>query len=207
MKQGGRHSIDPRPTEARRCTAKAKSTGERCARWALAGAKTCRVHGSANKRSRDAAARATKRVATLEQVRGVLADLGHDPREDPYQGLSAELGTSAQVVRVLGDLVGKLEAIYGPNHLGDGAPHVVYTMWSEERDRHAKLAKMAIDVGIAEKQLGLAERQADLLASIFIRVLRDPAVGLAPHQQDIARKVVARELRRVRELEPGSVGN
>ena len=34
------------------CTAKAKSTGERCQRWAVAGSNVCRLHGSGGDRSR-----------------------------------------------------------------------------------------------------------------------------------------------------------
>ena len=35
---------------------------------------------------------------------------------------------------------------------------LVATMWNEERDRAARLAKMAIDAGVAAKQVRLAEK-------------------------------------------------
>lgn len=60
-------------------------------------------------------------------------------------------------------------------------------LWSEERDRAARLAKMAIDAGLAEKQVRLAERQGQIIAQIFTTVLDDDNLGLLREQRDAGR--------------------
>lgn len=68
-------------------------------------------------------------------------------------------------------------------------------MWSEERDRAARLAKMAIDAGLAEKQVRIAEKQGQVIAQIFTTVLDDVTLGLSREQRDAGRAVAARQLR------------
>jgi len=82
-----------------------------------------------------------------------------------------------------------------PNHSGDEVPHVLVRLWSEERDRAARLAKMAIDAGLAEKQVRLAERQGQIIAQIFTTVLDDDSLGLSREQRDAGRSLAARHLR------------
>jgi hypothetical protein len=62
---------------SQKCTATSKRTGKRCGAWALRGAKTCRVHGSATKKSKVAAAR---RIA---EASGYAADLLVEFMADP----------------------------------------------------------------------------------------------------------------------------
>jgi hypothetical protein len=52
-----------------------------------------------------------------------------------------------------------------------------------ERDRCAKFAKTALDAGIAERQVRLAERQGALIAEVLRAVMGDPELGLTPEQR------------------------
>ena len=61
----------------RQCTATSKATGERCKRYVSAGMRTCRVHGSATRRTKVAAA---KRIA---QASGYAAEMLVEFMADP----------------------------------------------------------------------------------------------------------------------------
>lgn len=64
-----------------------------------------------------------------------------------------------------------------------------------ERDRCARFAKTALDAGIAERQVRLAEQQGALIVAVLRAVLADPALGLTAEQRkavpDVARKHLA----------------
>ncbi|MGH3376011.1 MAG: hypothetical protein ACRDP6_14830 [Actinoallomurus sp.] len=64
-----------------------------------------------------------------------------------------------------------------------------------ERDRCVKYAKTAHDMGIADRQIKLAEEQGALLAGVIGRVL--DALDLTPGQRELVATVVPRELRAV----------
>ncbi len=71
-------------------------------------------------------------------------------------------------------------------------------LYQEERDRLVRVAKAAIDAGVAEQQVRLAEEQAQRLAKVITAMLTD--LG---HDSDdeLVRKVV-----RLRLLEAGGEG-
>lgn len=134
--------------------------------------------------------------------------------EDPVQGLLDEVARSATAVRVLGDLVADLEAhpkmvteeaeggitfmqagIYGPNHTGDAKVNVVVAMWNEERDRHARMCKLAIDAGVSQRQLELEEERANLLVQAITEMFDDDTLELTLEQKITLRKAAAARLR------------
>ncbi len=75
---------------------------------------------------------------------------------------------------------------------GPVEPHI----WVKERhravERLAKLSKMAMDAGVAERLVALAEFQATALADLFGAVFRD--IGLTAAQMKRAEPVVERQL-------------
>lgn len=75
---------------------------------------------------------------------------------------------------------------------------------SAERDRVVRFAKVAHDMGIAEREVRLAEKQGELLASVIRGVLGD--LDLTEQQQGRVPEVVQRHLRAVAEIEAGGVG-
>ena len=118
-----KHRVTPVPPELhpRRCSAKSKRTGHQCKKWALAGLPTCRSHGSANARSRRKAERERAKV----QIGALLAQQGIEfDTVDPLEILVHQLGRASGAAEALGRLVSELEAVFGPNHVGEGVPHV-----------------------------------------------------------------------------------
>jgi hypothetical protein len=60
---------------------------------------------------------------------------------------------------------------------------VLLRMWDDERDRIARISKAALDVGVAEKQIRLAERYGEQLAGLLRAVFYDDALGLTEAQR------------------------
>ena len=68
-------------------------------------------------------------------------------------------------------------------------------LYNEERDRLARTAKAALDAGIVERQVRLAESQGRELARVVVTVLAK--LELTPEQAAAARVMVADELRKL----------
>jgi hypothetical protein len=177
---------------------------------------------------------AAKRRLARERIEG---DLGEWLRSvemdaadrDPLEILGAELVRQHAITEKLRELVGRLmpgptaegkagteaaAGIYGPNHLGDGAPHVLVEMLKDWSALTARTAKLAADAGLAVRRVELDEAEGALLASViaavFAEILRR---GLAPDLSDPqVSAIVATELARAAEsievaaveLSPGS---
>ena len=169
-----------------------KANNERCKLWAVQGGSVCHRHGglapkikaNGNKRREQAK---VERVVMKMRERGLLRSEGED--QHPLVHLLNELYLSAGVVKVLGDMVGDLEDVsqYGGEGKGREA-HILYQMWAEERDRHANFAMMALKAGVAERQVRIAEQQAELVASAIRNILRELGVEQDPRAPQIVRK-------------------
>jgi hypothetical protein len=162
------------------------------------------MHGGSAPQVKKAAAR---RVATQQAV-AVLERLGVPIEVDPLEALLHQVHEAAGNVAVLRGLVNQLHAkvsgwnddaesagIAGPNHLGDGAPHVLVVMYDKERERLAQMAKLCLDAGVSERQVRIAERQGELLAEVIRGILDD--LKLTKGQREKAPGIVGRRLRGV----------
>ena len=98
----------------------------------------------------------------------------------------------------------KGSSLFGPKILidKDGGEHIVgeetrgmVQLYNEERDRLAKVAKAALDAGIAKQQVELARSQGQTLVVVVNRVLIQ--LGLGPEQQQLARQLIATEFRQL----------
>jgi hypothetical protein len=131
-------------------------------------------------------------VALLEEVRRtaghvawlseVVSDLLHDGDgysesidDDGKRTLRPKTGLKQM------DMGGKFEK-----------PSVWVELYQEERRMLARVCKMALDVGVAERQVRVAEVQGELLASTIRAILGD--LGLSKEQQREAPGVVRRHL-------------
>lgn len=85
--------------------------------------------------------------------------------------------------------------VYGPDHLGNLAPHVLWKMYGEERDRLARLIKLAADTGIQERQQRLSEAQHRFMAHVLLSVIGSPTIGLPQETQDQMRQLAAQMFR------------
>lgn len=184
------------PPDDKRCKAKSRQTKERCKNWALKGTTVCRFHG-VNKKTRAAAEAKVKQETAKGKVAALMEKLGITD-EDPLEGLLREVGRSAVAVEILGSLVGDLDVqsdLHKPNHLGDQTSHILFKMWSEERERHARFCKMALDAGVQERQVQVAEAQGQMMARVIAAVFDDPSLGLTEAQRRMGKKTAARHLK------------
>jgi hypothetical protein len=67
-------------------------------------------------------------------------------------------------------------------------------LWNDERDRVARIAKAALDAGVAERHVQLAERYGEQLATLLRAVLYDPALALTDAQQSVLPDLLRRHL-------------
>lgn len=169
-----------------------------CRNWAMLGSNVCRTHGGANAVSK-AAARRRVAAHTLGQLMDKVA---HAAETDPLEAVLTELARSSVIVEALGVLVTGMnvdpdsgEAITAEDHKGVEQAHVLWEMLGEERDRKVKIAKAAIDAGIAERQVRVHEAQAIMLAQVIQAALSDPELGLDDEGRQRARVVFGRHLR------------
>lgn len=185
------------PGRPMKCSAR-RSNGMPCNAWAVMGMAVCRTHGGSSPQAKSAA----KRRLAMHSVGSLMDRYMHAGDQDPLEALLTELARSAVMVETLAAAVIELEmepeageAIYGPNHSGDAVPHVLVAMLNEERDRKARFAKMALDAGVEERRVRVAEKEAELIARVIKAVLDDPELGLAAPQRQLGYKAAARHLR------------
>jgi hypothetical protein len=137
------------------------------------------------------AAAARRRVARerLEGEVGELLDVFEAEAADrhPVEVLLDGLHRAAALMRLWGELVARLSPpggvsertwtpavvegagghLYGPSHTGDQAVHVAVGEYERAIERAAKVAKLALDAGVEERQVRLAEEQGDLLGRVL----------------------------------------
>lgn len=173
-----------------RCTAH-RQDGSPCKAMAVKGATVCRVHGG---NARQVRAKAAERVAEAE-LRVKLDKLGISIETDPLTALLGQVWESAGNLSFLREKVQELgqdlmvSTAFGP--FLDG----YVKLYNEERERLAKMAKLALDAGVSERQVRLAEQQGAMVADLIRKVLDDPDLGLSPEQQERGRAIASSQLR------------
>lgn len=165
------------------------------------GVGACKLHGGSTPSHEKAAATAILEGSIAELVARHRPGL---ERVDPHVALLEVVGDTWALRRALWGLVGGLRAVgahgyevgregqtgdgrlvlewvpadpgamWGPDHKGDARPHVLVGMLHEATREHLQACKLAIDAGIAQRQIELAEGQAEIIAG----VLRAMAAGV-----------------------------
>lgn len=163
-----------------RCTAKSKSTGDRCKRQAIAGGTVCRTHGGKAPQVAEAARRRLMAAEAGEQ----LARLGVTIETTPVEVLEAMLYEAAGNVTVLRHLAADLGLdVYGDLYHENGSPsgralpHVLVVMYNDERDRLAKLAEACFKLGLDERRVRLAEAQVERFLTAVTAAVTDAGLG------------------------------
>jgi len=92
-------------------------------------------------------------------------------------GELAPVGTPAYQVQEYDDegkprggptyLPAKPAGIYGPDHQGDGRPHVLVEMLRHWTAENAKATKLALDAGIDERRVRIHEQQANQITAVL----------------------------------------
>jgi len=131
-------------------------------------------------------------------VKDLLAEAGNT-NADPVEGLREELSASSAMCRVLRLLVAELDMDQLHHR---GRAHALVVMLGEWSDRHARQCELALKVGFAERELGLAEDQGAVVARVVTAMLDAPEMALEDWQRERARHLIAAMLRAL----PGGKG-
>src|SRR3990167_4052651 len=176
--------------EKRQCAAHTRS-GKPCKGQVIKGATVCRMHGGASPQVK---AKAKERLE-LEKATQAVENYGLPREIDPHSALLEELWRTAGHVAGLNFKVRDLEEreLHGPVGGGRDAypreePHVWIRLYQEERGHFAKVAKSCIEVGIAERQVKLAEQQGMMIAKVIQAVLEDLGVADNPKVPAVVRR-------------------
>jgi len=178
-----------------RCWATVAGGKRRCGLSPLPGTDVCRFHGGA--------APQTKRLAVIRDgiVRAAALvkrlDLDRATKKDPREVLLEQVHTAAAMAAATKDLVVEVdvEALTDPGSEGFAKAkqtHELFALWQE---RAAKSAKMALDIGIDEALVKLAEMQARAMVRALKSVLGADVLGLTSGQQKIAQQLLGQHLR------------
>lgn len=170
----------------RRCTATAKSTGERCGHLAMIGATVCRHHGGAAPQVRAAAERRQAETAMMQRAER-LALRNARPLDDPV-GELARLG--GQIV-ALSDAIAEMTDGRGLEELaatGDLA------LLERALDRTSKLLIEVNRLGLDERRVEIDERRAYMAAVVIETMLT--RYGVDTGDRDI-RAEIAAEIRAI----------
>lgn len=146
----------------------------------------CKFHGGST---------ATHRVsAVAAEVRHRMAHYGSPVEVDPMTALVTELHRTAGHVAWT-----NLQLQDHPDPKSTDA-RVLLSLYQREREHLVRVSKVALDSGVAEREVRVAEGQARLLVGVIEVVLRE--LRLNAHELREARQVVGRELRRLGEAAP-----
>lgn len=198
------------------CRAHSRHTGEPCKSPPIDGGTVCRMHGGAIGHVKRKAQHRQMVAFTEGAIAKLLKECDIGPDVHPIDGLLQVVRHSGAMFRMLSGLVGELDvhpdedvwtvdeageiyirkpkALYGPDHKGDGAPHILVNMYAQWADRYARACKLALDANIDERLVRSAEATSSTLFNALGRAL--DSVDLQPEQIDMLQSALALELRR-----------
>lgn len=141
----------------------------------------------------------------IRQAKAVLAGLGNPVDVNPVEALLYLVQEAAGNVAFLGarvqdmgyDLVGDVYSL-----ARDGTPvatsediRAIVKLYNDERDRLARVSKIALDAGIEERTVRVLEEQATVLVQVIRSVIDN--LGMPPDVRQRALALVTAELRRL----------
>lgn len=139
----------------------------------------CKLHGGSTANGEKSAA---KEAAT---IMGEMLDV------EPHEALLTCVRIAAGEVAYCSTQIGDLEKATESTMFGEKL-----NVWIEVRQgavaQLAKYSKMALDAGVAERQIQLAERYGEMLATLISGILGD--LGLSKPQQEKAPVIVTKHL-------------
>src|SRR5438105_750662 len=147
------------PKDARRCTATAKGTGERCKRTPVIGGTVCAKHGAARGTpARAAAQRRVEEQQVIKELERVVTSYGIPRDVDPGLAMLEEVHRTAGHVAWLGEVVANLppEELKQRDDRGFEKDAVWVQMYTRERAHLVKACADAIRCGLEARQVALA---------------------------------------------------
>lgn len=177
------------PVDARCGAATTSNGGAPCRNRPMAGGRRCRKHGGASPQAR------AKAAVVLELRRWGFNDVTRDPSLTMLQLLSqsaarAEL-LSAELEELVtehglpGALVGEATVLdrHGVAHQAGEYVRALAQLEAAERDRCARMCALAINAGVAERMVRVAERTGEEIAQVLRAVMANPVMGFTEAQR------------------------
>lgn len=190
-----------------------------CSKNPLRGQRVCRSHGGGASRAK---ALAVQRLALMD-AQGEIGELMREcdiPEQHPIDGLLEVVRVSGSMMRLLTIKVGELaedpgvedvlmegprgdlstrrrateDAFWGLNAQGEMAPHVYVNLLRVWTERYERACKTALEAGIEERRIRLAEDTTDTLFTAFQTAIA--VAGLDPAMQTALKLALAAELRK-----------
>lgn len=188
-------------TDPVKCWGKSKARKEQCRKDPLAGSHYCRFHAG------NGQARA-KAAMVAEVARWTLGSDDVDPAHTLLQLLAQSKirvdDYATRLVQFVDEHGGDLAAAMVDEQLvmsETGALQKVgeyirglATLEANERDRCAKFASLALQAGVAERQVRLAEQHGAMMATVLRMALGDPELALSAEQRAAIPAVMRRHL-------------
>jgi hypothetical protein len=187
-----------------RCRAMTKQSGgtERCPQPRILGLTVCRMHGGAPAHAKAAGRRRVAKQEAEVAIARLVGDLSATPEAHPIEALLDRIRSARGVVTALEQLVAELRvatdgngAIAGPDHQGDGRPHVAVEMlrtWSKDL---AAMCKLALDAGVDERRVRVTEATIARLGQAFDGAIADLGARMPDELSADLRAGFARRLR------------
>lgn len=192
-----------------KCTATSKQSGKPCKRDAAVGLDKCSVHCGLSKAKRDEIGEAFRAHQAAEKA---VVTYGLPRDISPTEALLEEVRYTAGHVAWLREQVQALEAdelvwgvtekveknateFEGTDTTSAAKPNAWLELYYRERKHLVDVTKAAIQAGIEERRVKLAEAQGHLVAEVIKRILG--RLDLLDWQQKRVPVVVPEELRRV----------
>ncbi len=181
-----------------KCKAK-RTDGEPCKAWPIKGAEVCRVHGGRAPQVKAAAKRRVALGEAQEELNRLGVPIEVDTAEAMLQMVYEAAGNVAflrkriQQLEQGGRLTGDFDADDVVSALGEeenrrpsiagrvdpknwkGEPHVLVTMYNEERERLVRWSKSCREAKVDEYRVALEHKQGERLAEV-----RRRAMGMKP---------------------------
>lgn len=189
-----------------KCGARSRQTGDPCQHKAGFGTGhpgfgRCKLHGG-NTRTQIL-------KAAMQESEARSIPMGLPVETDPYDALLRCIWIAAGEVQYCSERIGELDpdevlVRFREEQVGETAYvktstevqlHAWITARRHSLDALARYSKMAIDAGVAERQVALAERVGVMIGTLVAAVLDE--LGLSAEQKVIAPEVVRRHLTQI----------
>ena len=133
-------------------------------------------------------------VATGRTLNDVL---NRATKKDPREVLLQQVHEAASMASATRELAGEIdvEALQDPDHDGHAKAQQTHDLFQTWQKAATHTAKMALDVGIDEQMVRLAEMQAKTMAAVLKRVLATDVLQMSPAQQKVALSLLGQGFR------------
>lgn len=190
-----------------KCSAK-RSNGEPCTKWPVGGQKVCNTHGGSSPQAKAAAerriteAKLTAAVKTyglpvdVSPTEALLDEVKWTAGHVAWLRLKVQEFTEEALTWGIRSVVDKVGGEFpGTDTTEAAAPPILLDLYQRERAHLLSVCKAALQAGVEERRVRLAESQGAMLAGVIRAILGD--LDLSAEQQARVSEIVPRHLRAV----------